>query len=84
MLTASLLRLWCLLPFQISRSLLGEDQRLRLPRFLEEEGPKDPEATKQDLIDKIAQLNASIDEVSAQLKAKDPAEVEGADAVVLS
>lgn len=69
---------------QISRSLLGEDQRLRLPRFLEEEGPKDPEATKQDLIDKIAQLNASIDEVSAQLKAKDgPAELE-ADAAVLS
>ncbi|GBF94730.1 hypothetical protein Rsub_07613 [Raphidocelis subcapitata] len=56
---------------QISRALLGDDQRLRLPRFMEEEGPKDPEATKQDLIDKIAQLNASIDEVAATLKAKD-------------
>lgn len=56
---------------QISRALLGDDQRLRLPRFMEEEVPKDPEATKQDLIDKIAQLNASIDEVAATLKAKD-------------
>ncbi|GBF87485.1 hypothetical protein Rsub_00196 [Raphidocelis subcapitata] len=53
---------------QISRALLGDDQRLRLPRFMEEEGPKDPEATKQELIDKIAQLNASIDEVASSLK----------------
>jgi hypothetical protein len=28
---------------------------------------KDPEQTKQDLFDKIAQLNASIDEVSNKL-----------------
>ncbi|KIY99309.1 hypothetical protein MNEG_8654 [Monoraphidium neglectum] len=56
---------------QISRALLGDDSRLRLPRFMEEEAPKDPEATKQELIDKIAQLNASIDEVAATLKAKD-------------
>lgn len=56
---------------QISKTLLNEDARLRLPRFLEDEAPKDPEATKQDLIDKIAQLNASIDEVAAQLKSKD-------------
>jgi hypothetical protein len=56
---------------QISRALLGDDARLRLPRFMEEDaGPKDPEATKQELIDKIAQLNASIDEVAAQLKPK--------------
>jgi hypothetical protein len=41
---------------QISRALLGDDQRIRLPRFMEEEGPKDPEATKQELIDKIAQV----------------------------
>ncbi|KAI8472794.1 MAG: hypothetical protein J3K34DRAFT_457663 [Monoraphidium minutum] len=54
---------------QISRALLGDN--LRLPRFMEEEVPKDPEATKQELIDKIAQLNASIDEVAATLKAKD-------------
>jgi hypothetical protein len=32
---------------------------------------KDPEATKQDLIEKIAQLNSSIDEVAAQLKTKE-------------
>ena len=31
---------------QISAALLSEDQRLKLPRFLEEE-EKDPEATKQ-------------------------------------
>lgn len=51
---------------QISKALLGDDQKLKLPRFLEDE--KDPEATKEDLIEKIAQLNASIDEVAAQLK----------------
>jgi hypothetical protein len=56
---------------QISRALLGDDQRLRLPRFLEDEQIKDPEATKQDLIEKIAQLNSSIDEVAAQLKTKE-------------
>ncbi|EFJ53250.1 hypothetical protein VOLCADRAFT_102859 [Volvox carteri f. nagariensis] len=53
---------------QISKAILGDDQRLKLPRFLEDEQPKDPEQTKQDLIEKIAQLNASIDEVAAQLK----------------
>lgn len=37
---------------QISKALLGEDQRLKLPRFLEEE-QKDPEQTKQDLIEKV-------------------------------
>ena len=31
---------------QISSALLSEDQRLKLPRFLEEE-EKDPEATRQ-------------------------------------
>ena len=68
------------LVFQISKSLLGDDQRLKLPRFLEDDTPKDPEATKQDLIDKIAQLNSSIDEVAAQLKAKDgPSEIEQAE-----
>jgi hypothetical protein len=49
-------------PAQISKALLGDDQRLRLPRFMEDE-IKDPEQTKQELIDKINQLNASIDEV---------------------
>lgn len=31
---------------QISRAILGQDQKLRLPKFLEEE-EKSPEATKQ-------------------------------------
>ena len=43
-----------MLSVQISKALLGDDQRLKLPRFMEEE--KDPEQTKQDLIDKIAQV----------------------------
>ncbi|GFR42315.1 hypothetical protein Agub_g3222, partial [Astrephomene gubernaculifera] len=64
---------------QISKALLGDDQRLKLPRFLEDEQPKDPEQTKEDLLDKIAQLNASIDEVAAQLKSKEgePLKMEG-------
>lgn len=61
---------------QISRALLGEDDRLRLPRVLADadaasSAPRDPEAAKQDLIDKIAQLNASIDEVASQLRQKE-------------
>lgn len=56
---------------QISKVLLGDDSRLRLPRFMEDEAPKDPEQTKQDLIERIAQLNASIDEVASQLKVKE-------------
>lgn len=56
---------------QISKALIGDDQRLRLPRFLEEEA-KDPAQTKQELIDKIANLNASIDEVAAKLKNTQP------------
>lgn len=117
---------------QISKALLTEDQKLKLPRFLEDE-VKDPERTKQvrsiiisetrhlmhvsvystieyvmpsvlsgvrsgihgfhrtkpfyrhmtavwqhrhtslqELSDKIAQLNAAIDDVSSQMKAKDP------------
>lgn len=50
---------------QISAALLGEDQKLRLPRFMDE--PADPELTKENLRDKIAQLNAAIDEISGQL-----------------
>ena len=41
-----LLRMTCEIWSQISAALLSEDQRLKLPRFLEEE-EKDPEATKQ-------------------------------------
>eukprot|EP00891_Asterochloris_glomerata_P000288 jgi/Astpho2/288/Aster-02177 len=55
---------------QISRVILGDDNRLRLPRFLEDE-QKSPEDTKQDLADKIAQLNSAIDEVSSRLKPED-------------
>lgn len=51
---------------QISKALLSDDQRLKLPRFLEEE-KKSPEATKQDLAEKIEQLNAAIDEVSSRI-----------------
>lgn len=52
-------------PLQISAALLGENQKLKLPRFLEEE--QDAEVTKEDLRDKIAQLNNAIDEISNQL-----------------
>lgn len=58
---------------QISKALLSEDQRLRLPRFLEEE-KKSPKATKQDLAEKIEQLNAAIDEVSSKIGQEQPAE----------
>ena len=58
-------------PLRARQPPAGEDQRLKLPRFLEDEAAKDPEATKQDLIDKIAQLNASIDEVASQLRSKE-------------
>lgn len=44
---------------------------MKLPNFLEDEQAKDPEQTKQDLIEKIAQLNSAIDEVAATLKSKD-------------
>jgi gas vesicle protein len=58
---------------QISRALLGEDQRIRLPRFMEE-AELDPEVTKQNLAEKIAQLNAAIDDVSAQLRSQESEE----------
>lgn len=54
---------------QISRALLGDDDRLKL-RW--DEASNDPEVTKQNLADKIAQLNAAIDDVSSQLNARDP------------
>ena len=58
---------------QISRALLGDEQGIRLPRFLDDE-EEDPEITKQNLADKIAQLNAAIDDVSAQLKTQESME----------
>ena len=57
----------CHLHAQISKALLGDDAKLRLPHFLDDEGEKDPAATKQDLIEKINQLNKSIDEVQGKL-----------------
>lgn len=54
---------------QISKALLNDESRLKLPKFLEDEQAKDPEQTKQELIEKIAQLNASIDEVATKLAA---------------
>jgi hypothetical protein len=56
---------------QISQALLGDDQRLRLPRFLNEEEDGDPEVTRQNLAAKIAQLNEAIDDVSSQLKSRE-------------
>jgi hypothetical protein len=58
---------------QISQALLREEQRIRLPRFLDDED-EDPEITKQNLADKIAQLNSAIDDVSAQLKSQESME----------
>jgi len=52
---------------QISQALLGDDQRLKLPKFLEDE-EESPEVTRQNLAEKIAQLNETIDSVSSQLK----------------
>lgn len=65
---------------QISSALLSDDQsRLKLPRFLDDAdgadgrgGSRQP-MTKQDLADRIAQLNSAIDDVSAQLRAQDEA-----------
>ncbi|KAL6772284.1 hypothetical protein ACKKBG_A29635 [Auxenochlorella protothecoides x Auxenochlorella symbiontica] len=51
---------------QISKALLGEDQKLRLPRFLEEQDV-DPETSKQNLADQIAQLNSTIDTIQQSL-----------------
>ncbi|EFN58635.1 hypothetical protein CHLNCDRAFT_140876 [Chlorella variabilis] len=52
---------------QISKALLGDDDRLKI-RWDESD---DAEVTKQNLADKIAQLNAAIDDVSAQLNTRD-------------
>lgn len=67
---------------QISSALLSDDQsRLKLPRFLDDDADGDGRGgsargqpmTKQDLADRIAQLNSAIDDVSAQLRAQDEA-----------
>ena len=68
---------------QISAALLNEDARLKLPRFLDDgdadgeggsgAGASAPSLTKEQLADRIAQLNAAIDDVSSALKAQDEA-----------
>ena len=67
---------------QISAALLNEDARLKLPRFLDDgdadgegagAGTSAPALTKEQLADRIAQLNAAIDDVSSALKAQDEA-----------
>ena len=71
---------------QISKALLSDDQsRLKLPRFLDDDADGDGRGgassrqpmTKQDLADRIAQLNSAIDDVSAQLRAQDEAAAAG-------
>lgn len=54
---------------QISKALLGDDDRLKLKW----DEPKDAETTKQNLADQIAQLNAAMDDVSAKLNTREPA-----------
>ncbi|GBG89836.1 hypothetical protein CBR_g49685 [Chara braunii] len=57
---------------QLSKTLLGENADgtpRRLPRWMDDEDSL--EATRQSLNDKIAQLNAAIDDVSAQLRVDD-------------
>jgi len=56
---------------QLSKRLLAENDRLRLPRFLDDDDSL--ETTRRTLNDKIAQLNTAIDEVSAQLEDSDSA-----------
>lgn len=45
---------------QISKALLSDDQRLKLPRFLEEE-KKSPEATKQVLLGNSGSIAGHVD-----------------------
>lgn len=63
---------------QLSKRLLAENDRLRLPRFLGDEDEESLESTRRTLNDKIAQLNSAIDEVSAQLEGGDEAGMEAA------
>jgi len=55
---------------QLSKRLLADNDRLRLPRFLNDDEDS-LETTRRTLNDKIAQLNSAIDEVSAQLEGSD-------------
>eukprot|EP00270_Netrium_digitus_P012121 TRINITY_DN3912_c0_g1_i1.p1 TRINITY_DN3912_c0_g1~~TRINITY_DN3912_c0_g1_i1.p1 ORF type:complete len:207 (+),score=43.38 TRINITY_DN3912_c0_g1_i1:92-622(+) len=58
---------------QLSRTILGENGDgtiRRLPRWMEEED-NSLEASRQKMIEKLAELNAAIDETYAQLRAED-------------
>lgn len=52
---------------QISKRLLSDDDPPKLPQFLDDGEDESLEATRNNLNEKIAQLNAAIDDVSAQL-----------------
>ncbi|KAK7309423.1 hypothetical protein RJT34_06136 [Clitoria ternatea] len=69
--------LGCVYAPQISRAIAGADRKdlmRKLPKFMYDED-KALEKTRKVLTDKIAQLNAAIDGVSAQLRAdEDPNE----------
>lgn len=53
---------------QISRALLDEQERLRLPFLNEEPQP----VTKDDLVSRVDELNAAVDELTANINsAKD-------------
>mmetsp|Transcript_17625 Transcript_17625/g.57013 ORF Transcript_17625/g.57013 Transcript_17625/m.57013 type:complete len:160 (-) Transcript_17625:246-725(-) len=62
---------------EISKRILGEDKRLAIPKFLDDDDGSRLEVTRQSLNDKIAQLNEAIDDVSKQLG--DSEEVGGAE-----
>ncbi|OAY85338.1 hypothetical protein ACMD2_14510 [Ananas comosus] len=65
--------LGCVYAPQISKALAGADRKdlmRKLPKFLYDE-EKALEKTRKVLTEKIAQLNAAIDDVSSQLRADD-------------
>uniref|UniRef100_G3MKZ6 Uncharacterized protein n=1 Tax=Amblyomma maculatum TaxID=34609 RepID=G3MKZ6_AMBMU len=65
--------LGCVYAPQISRTLAGADKKdlmRKLPKFIYDE-EKALEKTRKILTEKIAQLNAAIDDVSSQLRADD-------------
>lgn len=67
---------------QISAALLDDESKLKLPRFLDDGADeRSPELTKAELADRIAQLNAAIDDVSAQLRAQDDVAAVGDEAM---
>ncbi|XP_041022335.1 uncharacterized protein LOC121263490 isoform X1 [Juglans microcarpa x Juglans regia] len=72
--------LGCIYAPQISKALAGADRKdlmRRLPKFIYDE-EKALERTRKILTEKIAQLNSAIDDVSAQLRADDAPNANGA------